>query len=342
MKLEELQKRVKELATLPDTGAPVMSCYVNLEECAPSANLESRFREISLQFEGEQLRNLEDSWLAIQSYLDGAEWHGRRGAAIFARSGKDRLFLPLTFKAPLPTWMSVGRAPNIYHLVELKDTYHRYVVMLSTEKHARILEVNLGAVTRQLLLARRDLRSRVGREWTREHYRSHLGERSNQFLREQIHYLEKLIDAGGYGHLILAGSPQVIAQVRKALPRRLKDRLVDAVPVSAREALDDVVAATLTTFIEEEERASVSVVAELLRELRLGGPAVTGAGPVTAYLTQGIADTVVLSSSLDETEREEIVRLAVKTGCHVEVVTGSDELDQLGGVGALLRYQVAA
>ena len=36
--------------------------------------------------------------------------------------------------------------------------------------------------------------------------------------------------------------------------------------------------------------------------------------------------------------KEEMVRLAQQTGCHVEVVEHSDALIQLGGVGCLLRY----
>jgi protein required for attachment to host cells len=299
-------------------------------------------RESAPNFAGRQLSSLHDSWLRINNYLESNVWEGNKGAALFARSGPEPFYQVLVFQAPVPTWATVGRAPNIYHLVELKDNYHRYVVMLSTDSHARILEVNLGAVTRQLLLARPDLRDRAGREWSREHYLSHVRERSNQFLKEQIASLHKLVAAGGYGHLILAGNPQVTARIRKALPKRLKERLVDSVAVSPRDPIHEVVAATLARFTEEEERGSLSVVGELLRELRSGGPAVSGRAAVLEYLDHGIADVVVVSASLDSELREEIARRAVKTGCHVEVVATSEDLDELGGCGALLRYKLAA
>jgi len=38
----------------------------------------------------------------------------------------------------------VNSPPDIYHLVEIKDTCHRYVVLTSAEERARILGVNLG------------------------------------------------------------------------------------------------------------------------------------------------------------------------------------------------------
>ena len=55
--------------------------------------------------------------------------------------------LPMQFAAPLPNWIAVYPTPNIYHLVELKDNYHRYVVLLALPDRASILEVNLGAAT---------------------------------------------------------------------------------------------------------------------------------------------------------------------------------------------------
>ena len=125
--------------------------------------------------------------------------------AAFARAGTQPFFLGLQFQVPLPDRLSVGSTPDIYHLVELKDTYHRYVVLISTEERTRILEVNLGAITREVWTARPELRVRVGREWTREHYQNHRRDRGKRFLKEKFEILEKLIAAGGPTHLTLAG-----------------------------------------------------------------------------------------------------------------------------------------
>ena len=70
--------------------------------------------------------------------------------------------LPMQFAAPLPNWIAVYPTPNIYHLVELKDNYHRYVVLLAMPDRASILEVNLGAATTQAWINRSELRMRVG------------------------------------------------------------------------------------------------------------------------------------------------------------------------------------
>jgi len=105
-----------------------------------------------------------DALEPIARYLAEKLLLGAKGVAIFSRAGGEPFFLPLQFRVPLPDWMAVGTTPNIFHLVELKDTYHRYVVMISTEESVRIYEVNLGAVTEQLWEQRPELRKRVGRE----------------------------------------------------------------------------------------------------------------------------------------------------------------------------------
>jgi len=96
--------------------------------------------------------------------------------AAYARAGKSPFCLLLPFEVPLPDWIGVSSTANIYHLVELKDHYDRYVILLATEASARIIGVNLGSVTTQLCRSRPELRRRVGPEWTREHYQHHLFE----------------------------------------------------------------------------------------------------------------------------------------------------------------------
>ncbi len=48
------------------------------------------------------------------------------------------------------------------------------------------------------------------------------------------------------------------------------------------------------------------------------------------------------AAPIDETTRNDLVRLATLTGATVEVVEGHADLLRLGGVGALLRYRLTA
>jgi stalled ribosome rescue protein Dom34 len=127
--------------------------------------------------------------------------------------------------------------------------------------------------------------------------------------------------------------------VRKALPKSLADKLVDVVSASSRDRVEDVVAETLSSFVEQEERESLALADELLRAVRTGGLAVTGSEEVLTALRKAQVDALVVSAAYEEADREEMVWLAERSGCQVEVVNTSEALDRLGGVGALLRYR---
>jgi stalled ribosome rescue protein Dom34 len=149
------------------------------------------------------------------------------------------------------------------------------------------------------------------------------------------------MSAGGYKHLILAGEPKVTRRIRAALPKPLLRYLVDSVPASKKDKTSDVVMATLSTFVEEEQRESLSTVERLHGEIRTNGLALLGEHATLRALERGQADELVLAKGYEAEAREEMVRLATATGCEVEIVDQNDLLMQLGGVGCLLRYRIA-
>ncbi|MEK7408050.1 MAG: host attachment protein [Acidobacteriota bacterium] len=371
MELKALQKHILTLATLQESNAPVVSCYLNLTADEYLNVLDERVRVLRRSLSGEPLHYFEDALRLIDTFLATGVQAGTKGVAVFARGGQQPFFLPLQFRVSLPNWIAAASTPNIYHLIELKDTYHRYVVMLATAKSVRILAINLGSVTQDLWTQRPELRQRVGREWTKEHYQSHRRERTNQFINEQIAILDRLMSAGGYGHLVLAGNPRVTSEIRKALPKHLAAKVVDVVPASEYDPTSDVVAATLASFIEKEERESVAVVDKLQKEINTHGLAVADTRASFEALRQGQVDVLVLAKAYEpdaawicgacgatEVEqpapdacpqcrarkmrqfnvKEEMVRVAEQMGSEVEVVNHSDTLMRLGGVGCLLRF----
>lgn len=285
----DLDAHVRALATLPETDAPMVSCYLGIARgrlSRPEA-FEERLRNLQSALSRRERRNLQNAIAPIRSFISSRLLPDASGAAIFSRAGGRRFFLPLQFHVPLPDWMAVDTVPNIYHLVELKDTYDRYVVVLCSKEDVRILEVNLGAVTKDLWQKLPELRERLGREWTKLHYQKHRRHRQLRFFREQVKLLEKLVGAGGYRHLILAGHPAATAQMREALPRGVAAKLVDRVHASTRTSLSDVVEASIGAFVAEEERESqgVAVSAGAGQSLPVL-PSPTGGGPGAIGLPQ--------------------------------------------------------
>jgi rubrerythrin len=373
VEVKTLQHHIATLATLKETDAPVLSCYLSLEKGPRACQdvLAERVQTLRKSLPERERMQLDTAFGSIEAYLRESPVRGNIGLALFSRAGARPFFLPLEFRIPLPTGISLNATPNIYRLVELKDNYDRYVVIFATEESARILAIDLGSITQEAWKTRPGLRRSVGNEWTREHYQDHRREGTRQFIREQIRIADHLISAGGYGHLILAGPARMTAGIRQALPKHLLAKLVDVVSASAADRLSDVVAATLQPFLEHEESESLAMVDRLLKEIRTHGLAVAGtSASMTALRAQRVDVLVVakdyqpgegwgclacshtqLESKSSETcpkchgdrlrqfeIKEEMVRLAERFGCMVEVVDHSDPLMQLGGVGCLLRY----
>ena len=278
MELRELQHHIRMLATLEETSSPMVSCYINLETNLVDARrtLKNQAQKISKGLPVHSHPEFDEALMTIEEYLGTPFLSHTKGLALFTRSGPSPFWLALQFDVPLPNWLAVDTTPNIYHLVELKDTYHRYVVMILTEEKVRIIEVNLGSVTEDVWRERPELRQRVGREWSREHYQNHRRNRTDQFIKEQISVLEQLMSAGGHSHLILAGNPRLLARVRRELPKPLTDKLINSVVTAGSDKLSEVVAVTLSRFIEQEELESQAMVERLQRHIHTGGLAVIG------------------------------------------------------------------
>ena len=372
--LDELRRQIGVLACIDETEAPFVSCYLNLEqgEAGYRKALEDRASFLRAVLDGDARADFEAAMGRIEAYLAAKLRPGAKGVALFAREFRaGAFFLPMQFAVPVPDWIAVNPSPHIYHLMALKDTYHRYVVMIATQGWVRIIEVSLGSATVQAWTEQPRLRERVGGKWTKTHYESHRRERTSLFLKEQIELLERLMAAGGHTHLILAGDPRLTGEIRRALPKSVTAKLVDTIPAASRHAQEDVVAATLSAFVEWEEQESQAVAARFVQGIRTQGLAAAGVAACLDSLRQRRADVLLLARDhLAEpgwrcascgairieayapaacTEcgkatvrpvdtREELARLAGQQDCPIEVIEYCDPLMGLGGVGCLLRY----
>jgi len=373
--LDELREHIALLARVEETQTPFVSAYLNLEngEIGWQQALMKRSQVLRRVLKNDDLNDFEQVLEEMTTWLKNHRLANAKGAAIFARGNAGGAFmLPMLFAAPLPDWVALYPTPNIYHLVELKDNYHRYVVLFSLPHRASILEVNLGAVTKQAWIANSGARMRVDSEWSRTHFQVNHAHRGTRFLDEKIALLQRLMSAGGQTHLILAGDPRITEQIRRALPDDLAEKLVDVVKAGRRDNQTDVVLTTLERFIKHEEQESRSVAERLIAELRSNDLAVAGSAATLDALRWSDADTLVMAADYQpdpgwscthcravgtetpETRycpqcgkstarpldvKEALLRLAAQSHCPVEIVERSDVLMSLGGVGCLLRHR---
>ncbi|MGI9243777.1 MAG: hypothetical protein ACR2RV_23470 [Verrucomicrobiales bacterium] len=339
---ERLENHIRALVEIGPTGSKLISCFVNLEH--PRTNyalaLETKFQALRGRLRGEARQEFDWAFGQIVSYLDEHQAPRTRGAAIHVRVGDDPLFLPIEFEVPLETEVFVDDLPHIYPLIALKDTYHRFVTVVTTERGARIFETTLGAISEEILTERKDLRKRIGREWTREHYQNHKHEREQQLIREKIQIIDGLMRRRGHNHLVIAGSPAMVGRMTTALPPRLKDKLISTFNTNPRAGINPILLEAVQLFVEAENAESHDRVRKLRREMMTTGLGVSGYDESLAALEGGYADMLLIGSGAPDTpRREQLMRLAASRRVGVETVRDSEVLNHLGGVGCLLRYR---
>ena len=369
MNLTELRQHIVELAFVEESDAPVVNCCLNVGSRYRKA-FNDQVRAVKSRIEPKMQAEFWEILGRIEVVLGTDLRSGTRGVAVFARGGTHPFFRPLQFGAPLPNRVTISRTPQLYPLVELRDNYYRYAVLLSTEESARILEIDVGTVKETFRIARPGLRRRDGREWTRDHLQSHTQARLQQFVHEQVRLLDQTVASGDYRHLVLAGDPRAIALVHKALPRHLRGIVIGTVRASDKDRSPDLEAATLAAFEAHRETESLSVVRQFGYEIGTRGPAVQGTVECFRALQGSNARTLILSQTYDpgpgyacracngilperrpracpacgRTDlrpidiREEMVRMAERNRCAIEIVKSSGAMTPYGGVGCLLRY----
>jgi len=341
MELRELQEHIRTLVTLEETEAPVVSVYMNLQTNTVELQEFTRHRLALLKgsLPQEQLSHFQQAMERIGRYVAEELDKSMGGAAIFARNGTSPFFLALQFQVPLPNMIVGGSYANIYPLVELKDTFHRYVVVVMNDRGARIVEVDLGEVTKELWAAQPQLREHIGQMWASRQYQHHRGHQAETVIQEASKVLDRVMSSGGHTHLILAGD--LAWRLRYALPHHLSETFIDVVDISQRASVHDIAIGSIGTFVEKEDQESLEIVERLVREIRMDGLAVVGAEATLEALQFGVGDILVIAQSFDLECRvkDKLVSLAEQHRCQIETVRQSEALDQLGGVGCLLRYR---
>lgn len=340
MNYAKLRKHLIALASLPTGETPLISAFIDLSRGTTSAvRAFQAWTELTRQtFKGVEREAFDDAAEEIESWLPKAKG---RSAAVFCRWGSHPLFLPMEFEVPMEARYHVDDLAVIYPLVELKDRFNRFVVVLATANSARIIEVNLGSHSVELLTERPSLRQRIGREWTREHYASHRRERDRQFVKDKIAVVESLMAKRGHNSLIIAGDPRHVNRLMDALPPPLKSKVIGEIKTGiSDQRLQDLIAQAVDSFLEAEAEEAHGTVELLVNSVRAGGLAVVGVESTRRALAEGRVERLVVSSTLLPQEQERLVRAASQRDVPIETVQDCEMLDRNGGAGALLRYRL--
>jgi peptide subunit release factor 1 (eRF1) len=281
----------------------------------------------------------------VEAYLAAEFPTEAQGLAVFACS-QAGLFETVTSGAPFETQISYGRHPELYQLARLIDDLETAVVAVVDTNTARLFVVRSGFMSEVGGPDRRDQeefhKHKVG-GWSQARFQRHIQNNRVEFLKTAAEAIEALVQREGAARLIIAGNEVAIPLLKDALSLQVSELLHDeALRIHIRAGESEVQSEVAPILAHLEAEQDRTVADRLVEGVRGGGLAVSGMKHTHRALENGQVDTLVLADDGDipEERRNELIQLAATTSAGVEVVEGHESLRQLGGVGALLRYQI--
>jgi ribosomal protein L30E len=341
--MQQLRRHIAALATLPESGVPVISAYFDLR--SPRETLRSALEIWSIA--ARHTLSKKDRAMFDQSKSEillmlGQTWpEEMQGLAVFARSGDHPLLMALPFQAVMETHFDLSARPVIFPLVQMKDRFHRFVLVISTEEKSRIMELSLGAVTEEIITTKDELCARLGRQLTKEHFHHRREEDTKRFVRDQVQIITNLMAQRGHNHLILAGHPRHLSPLREQLPKHLQSRIVGSLFHAPNgHDFSPLVDQAIDAFVRAEQEESRTTVERLHEQIRRQGLAVVGVHACRDAMAAGAVSQLVIAEEIPHADREELVRLATLHDLPIEVCEQDELLLSHGGCGCLLRFRM--
>jgi hypothetical protein len=337
---------VDRLARFEPAGSPVLSLFVDTRPNDQGRDaFEGPIRK-ALRARGESFapRSEEragydrDAERILEWLRDGVD-PAANGAAAFA-CGAAGLFEAVQFGAPVDeTRLHVGARPHVYPLARVLDLYPRYAALVSYTHQARIFVFGLGArLSATTVESEKQRRHDVG-GWSQMHYQRHVDGHRAAHVRDVMEALERIVAQERLQRVVLAGDEVALPLLRAELSPALQAKVVDVLQMDARSPEHEVLRATLAALRRHDAETDAERVRHVLDEYRAGGLGVVGLRRTQAALALGQVHELLIGGEPGE-RSERLVTLARQTDAAVHFVEDAALLEELGGVGATLRYRL--
>ncbi len=350
--MQDVRDLLRKLANFDAGDALVLSVYLDMRPHGDSPAirpslivLTNRFRQIekTLLPRGPALDNFRLDANRVQRFLDEHAGPWLQGVAMFA-CNSHQLFEVIETGVPFENQVALEPVPDLFQLARLVDEQETTVVALVDTNTTRLFVTRSGFL--EEVAGPRDdpfgSRQRNTGGLNHKQYQRRVQNQREAFAREAAAALEDLVAQEGATRVILAGDEVAIPLLHQALSPQLEPLIFEEVlrldiRTPRHEVLREV-APILAQVEEEESHTRADHLVEAVREQGLG---VIGLQETRDALEHGQGEVLVLAEEapLNEQERNDLVRMATLSGAEVDLVTGHAILQQLGGVGALLRYR---
>ena len=358
-------------------GGKAISFYLNLEptEFATPPARASAIR--SLLDEGEKkLREVEgDAKRALKVDFDRAReffsgelpTDGARGLAVFC-SGEGDLFEVIRLPRPVQSEVVISDSPFIEPLVDLVSG--TWCVLLCNRRTARIFRGSSDRIEEVTRITSEEVPPQADAGGlSQSRYERGQDEEVHRHLKRAAEVLHRRFRRARFDHLLIGSPEELASEVERTLHPDITQRLVGRMSVDVENTSGDDVLAAARAEMEGHERAVERAALDRLKQgVGAGGRGVSGLDDALGVLNERRVEALLIEERFQMPGRkcpqcgslfadnvqtcpadgtpaepfddivEEAVELALSQSADVIIARHHDDLEQMGGIGAVLRF----
>ncbi len=319
------------------------------------------------QLSDDQHKQLRTDVQKVREYLgEDFDAKGAHGVALFC-SGSLDLFEVVKLVRSVNSEAVVGESPFIEPLLSHTED-DGYSVLAVTRRSARVLEGGAGGLSEVLTIQNDVHRWHSQGGWSQARFQRGIEKETHDHLKKAANVVFELYKRGQIQRLILSVTKELKSEIEQTLHPYLRERTAAVLDLDLEHATVEEIVETVRPAIEEDERQRER---ERLDRLQAGvggrGRGVTGLSDTLDVLNEKRVEVLLVQSGYRVTgaachqcgylgstngdcpidgegmmHHEDIVESAVESalGQSAEVlfVRHHDDMEQMGSIGAVLRY----
>jgi peptide chain release factor subunit 1 len=373
-----LREQLDRLTAFEPTDAPVLSLYLDMRpdqhgrsQYAPF--LRKVLAERSRVLKGDARKSFDADVERIQSYLDGVA-ASANGLAVFACAAHDGFFEALELDVPLEHhWLYIGSVPHLYPLMRLNDQFPRYAALLVDTNAARLFVFGLGTKEGHTEVRNVKTRKTSMGGWSQARYQRHMENFHLHHMKEVVEVLDRVVREERIDRVLIASDATARPMLMEHLPKHLAGKVIDVMKLDINAPEHEVLSRTLEALREHDADTDVEHVERMLDAWNGGGLAVAGPEETLQALQKGQVEELLITATPALLRRAATLTSDVAPGpvdidtsapagqgdsdrhrladhfvvhahmsaARIRFVEDPRLLEDVGGVGALLRFKIA-
>jgi peptide chain release factor subunit 1 len=322
-------------------------------------------------FQGEARKSVERDVERIQQYLGEARTSAA-ATAIFACSGQEDFFEAVQLDVPIDQhWLFIGAVPHLYPLAKINDQYPRYAALLMDTNSARLFVFGLGSEETQRRITNQKTRRHSMGGWSQARYQRHMENFHLRHTKEVVAELDRIVREERINQVVVACEETARSVLMSQIPRHLADKIVD-MRLNLKTPEHQIMSATLDALRATDATTDAEHVQQMLDAWHAGGLAVVGPEATLDALVKGQVEELLITASpamLKKVQKmpsgstpgpvevessasnatvdpdrahlaDELVTRAQQSAARIRFIEDPEQLQKVGGVGALLRFKI--